>query len=212
MTTNGPRVPNEALLEAGLKLMEQNGKPLHRIDGPSRAMLYGLPNGQRVRVRTSNDHILVILADRPTPEDAKLNIEGTDYVLIVMPEKERALGKVIAYLVPTDVAAKEAKAEHSAWLKSKPNTKGNNLTWNLWFYGEGFSSGFDHKWKQYRLQGESSTLDITPSFTPAPTPITLPSSPANSGIKAVVEAARQHIAAVAGVSPSAVRITVDFGA
>jgi len=53
----------------------------------------------------------------------------TDYVLIVMPEVERTQGKVIAYLVPTDVAVTEAKAEHSAWLKTNPNTKGDNRTW-----------------------------------------------------------------------------------
>lgn len=40
-----------------------------------------------------NDHILIVLADRPGG-DAKLNVEGTDLLLIIMPEIERTPGSV----------------------------------------------------------------------------------------------------------------------
>ena len=91
------RIDNEVLRDAGLALMRENGKPLAKLPSSGRSMLYSMPNGESVRVRTSNDHILVVVADKPTP-DAHLNIQGTDWLLIVMPEVERAEGKVIAYL------------------------------------------------------------------------------------------------------------------
>ncbi len=59
-------------------------------------MIYSLPDRQTVRIRTCNDHILIVVADSPSA-DARLNIRGTDWLLIVMPEIERTPGKVIAY-------------------------------------------------------------------------------------------------------------------
>src|SRR5689334_9826069 len=103
-----PRIDNEVLLAAGLDTMRRIGKPLTRIPGFDRAMMYGLPNGERIRVRTCNDHILIVVADHPAV-DAKLNIEGTEWLLIVMPEVERTHGKIVAYLVPTQVAVDAAR-------------------------------------------------------------------------------------------------------
>src|SRR5271166_6556214 len=122
-----PRIDNNALLEAGLELMKRNGKSLSKQPSFGRKMLYSLPNGETVRVRTCNDHILIVVADSPAL-DAKLNIEETDWLLIVMPEIERTPGKVIAYLVPTAVAVEASRQTHSEWLATNPNTKGNNTT------------------------------------------------------------------------------------
>lgn len=198
------KVPNDDLLRAGLELMEKNGKPLVRVESFGRAMMYRLPDGKTVRVRTCNDHILVVLADSPKT-DAKLNIEGTDFLLIVMPEQERTPGKVWAFLVPTHVAVDAARSTHRDWLKTNPNTKGDNRTWNLWFDEGGKASGFANKWRSYQLAGDA--------FTNAPRGVgsTLP-PPIATDLKSVVESSRQAIAAAAGVPPSAVRITVDFGA
>ena len=82
------RIDNDVLREAGLALMRENGKPLTQRPSPGRSMHYTMPSGESVRVRTSNDHILIVVADKPTV-DARLNIEGTDWLLIVMPEAER---------------------------------------------------------------------------------------------------------------------------
>jgi hypothetical protein len=205
--TRGPRIDNEALLSAALELMRQNGKPLTKQASQGRSMLYALPNGETVRARTCNDHILIVVADRPS-EDAKLNIEGTDWLLIVMPETERTPGKVIAYLIPSDVAAKAVRQTHQDWLDSNPNTKGDNKTWNLWFSENGpkKAGGFATKWSSYRLKGEAMTnAAITPTGT-----ITVADT--GGSIRAEVEAARQRIAKAAGVTPEAVRITIDFGA
>src|SRR5579859_3100892 len=99
------RIPNDKLLAAGLELMRKNGRPLTKLDSFGGSMRYKTTDGKIVRVRTCNDHILIVVADKPTT-DAKLNIEGTDYLLVVMPEIQRTPGKVKAYLIPTEVAVK----------------------------------------------------------------------------------------------------------
>ncbi len=198
-----PRIDNGVLLTTGLELMRQNGKSLTKLQSPGRSMLYALSSGETVRVRTCNDHILIVLADRPT-EDAKLNIEGTDWLLVVMPEIERTPGRVIAYLVPTKVAVEAARRTHQEWLDTNPNTNGSNTTWNLWFDQEApaKANDFATKWSKYRLEGDGEATQ--------PGGFRETSEPNN--IKAEVEAARQRISRAAGVSPAAVRITVDFGA
>src|SRR5260370_41034626 len=119
-------VDNDALLAAGLDLMRKNGKPLTKILGTGRSMRYTLANGETVRVRTCNDAILIVLADKPSGSDAKLNIEGTDWLLVVMPEVERTPGNIRAYLVPSSVAVEATRRSHDRWLNSNPNTKGGN--------------------------------------------------------------------------------------
>jgi hypothetical protein len=198
-----PRIDNEALLTIGLEMMLQNGKPLTKLQSSGRSMLYALPNGKTVRVRTCNDHILIVLADRPDA-NAKLNIEGTDWLLIVMPEIERTPGRVIAYLVPAAVAVEAARRTHQEWLNSKPQTNGGNTTWNLWFdkNGPAKANDFGLKWRTYRLQGEGEAMQ----------PVSPGEASGHGNIKSEVEVARQRISRAAGVSPAAVRITIDFGA
>ncbi len=193
-------VDNSKLLRAGLELMRRNGQPLTKQPGFGRSMRYLTPTGESVRVRTCNDHILIVLAGDPDPDKAKLNIEGTDWLLIVMLETQRTAGKAMAYLVPTGVAVEAARRCHRQWLSSKPKTGGSNTTFNLWFDEGGNSAGFAEHWKQYLLPGTVDTeqldaIDIPPS----------------GNIKNEVEMARQRIASAAGVSVAAVRITVDFG-
>lgn len=194
------RVPKEALVEAGLAIMDQIGKPLTRTPTKGRAMIYSMPDGQSVRVRTCNDHILVTLADS-AEEGAKLNIEGTDYLLIVMPEAERTHGPVMAYLVPTTVAVEAVRTTHRDWLASNPNTKGDNRTWNIWFDNSGPSkaNGFAGKWAEYRLPGSADTRDTAP----------VPQA-SEAKLGDVIAIARRQIAHAAGVSPEAVRITLDL--
>ena len=204
------RIDNDVLREAGLELMRENGKLLTKRPSPGRAMIYTMPSGESVRVRTSNDHILIVVADKPAV-DARLNIESTDWLLIVMPEAERKAGNVVAYLVPTNEAVEAVRKSHLAWLSSNPNTKGKNTTWNLWF-GQSYSGmanrdekhGYSKKWAKYRLEGEISTKEI----------VSVQDGRASEtgSIKAEVEAARQRIARAAAVSPEAVQISINFTA
>lgn len=206
--TKSPRVDNEVLLSAALELMRKNGKPLVKRPGTGRSMLYSLSDGHSVRVRTCNDHLLIILASRASA-DAELNIEGTDWLLIAMPEVVRTPGKVLVYLVPTDEAVATARQAHRDWLAGSPNTKGNNTTWNLWFGPSSAkqSGDFATKWAKYRLQGEASTGAIG-AFD-----LTVPAAVGDGGgsIKAEIDSARRRIALAAGVAAEAVRISIDFG-
>ena len=171
-------------------------------------MLYEMPNGQSVRVRTCNDHILVVVADKPTT-DASLNIQGTDWLLIVMPEIERAEGKIIAYLVPTEEAEAAVRKSHGKWLSSNPNTKGQNTTWNLRFShspsamtGRTGKQGYHKHWARYRLEGEVTTEDIAGAhFGRASEP---------GSILTEVENARWRIARAASVDVESVKISIDF--
>ena len=126
------RVDGVTLVEAGLAAMEKAGKPLTRLPSKGRAMLYQTREGETVRVRTCNDHVLIVVADRPDP-NANLNIEGTDLLLVVMPETERTAGPIDLYLIPASEAVSEARRTHQEWLDSSPGTKGDNRTWNFWF-------------------------------------------------------------------------------
>ena len=204
--TRAERIDNEVLLKAGLELMRQNGKPLTRLPSKGRAMLFKLEDGQSVRVRTCNDHILIAVADRPT-EDAKLNIEGTNWLLIVMPEVERTHGNVLGYLVPTKEAVEEVRQTHREWLATNPATKDGNTTWNLWFDhdGSGKANDYAEKWTRYRLEGMITTAAIANNET-------APTREAGGNLKAEVRAAQERIASVAGVSPESVKISIDFGA
>jgi hypothetical protein len=198
-----PRVNNEELLKAGLEIMEQNGKPLTKLKSPGRSMQYRLADGETVRVRTTNDHVLITLADREA-DDARLNIEGTDWLLIVMPEIERTPGNILAYFVPTNDAVAAARQARQGWLATNPNTKGNNRAWNLWFGKKRTSTPYNDfftKWSQYRLRNDGTLAQ--------PVGVAQHADPAD--IKAEVERARQRIAAAAGIPSDAVKITIQFG-
>lgn len=197
---NTEGVPNDSLLAAALELMKQNGKPLAKTNGTGRSMRYSMPNGETVRARTCNDHILIVLGNK-AEGDARLNIQGTDWLLVVMPEVPRTPGKVLAYLVPTSVAVEAARKTHQAWLDTNPNTKGDNRTWNLWFSENGpkKANGFHNHWKKYLLKGSAH---VEPNSTAAET---------NGSVKSEVEVARLRISKAAGVPVASVRISIDFG-
>lgn len=195
------KVSNQVLLAAGLKAMQEVGKPMQKIQTNSRSMKYQLSNGETVRVRTCNDHVLVVLADS-AEENATLNIEGTNHLLIVMPDVPRMEGLVIAYFVPTTIAVTAVRQAHTDWLASNPLTKGNNRTWNIWFDdGPAMSGGFANKWAEYRLPTKISTIDVG---TPSDSVVIRD----NKSLGAVIAAARKAIAEAAGVSEAAVKISV----
>ena len=202
------RIDNSVLLEAGLELMSTNGTSLKKIPTRGRSMIYEMANGETVRVRTCNDHILVVVADSPN-ENAKLNIEGTDWLLIVMPEIERTAGKILAYLVPTEIVVHKVRESHRTWLNSNPNTKGKNTTWNLWFKnydshdGRLRKHGYFKKWADYRLKGEVTSTQIENGLFDR-------KQCDSVTIKKEVETARLRIAHAADVSPEAVKILVEY--
>ncbi len=93
------KIDNKLLREAGVELMKKNKMPLSNITRGN-SMIGSMPCKNHVRIRTRNNHRLIITANQPDP-NARLNIEGTYWLLMVMPERERTFGKVIGYLIPT---------------------------------------------------------------------------------------------------------------
>lgn len=130
--------------------MERIGKPLSKLPNRGNAKLYKLSNGETVRVRTCNRHVLLVNAKHPNP-DAKLDIEDTDWLLVAMPEQERTEGKNIAYLVPTAEAVAEMRHAHRQWLATKPATKGHNTIWTLAFREQPAHDNYAIKWATYRI-------------------------------------------------------------
>ncbi len=96
--------------------MSLYGRPLTKLPSRGRTMFYKLPNCETVPARSCNDHILISVAVEPTA-DAPLNIEGTDWLSIVMPEVERTDGRIIGYLVPTEEAAEKARQRQRVTVK-----------------------------------------------------------------------------------------------
>ena len=203
------RIDNEVLLNAGLVMMRNNGKSLKKISSPGRSMIFAMENGETVRVRTCNDHVLIVVADKPA-ENANLNIEGTNWLLIVMPAVERTAGRIIAYLVQTEIVASAIREGHKNWLNSNPNTKGKNTTWNLWFDKNYYGNDgrlekhkYFEKWAEFRLEGEVSSLEIENEL--------ISQQQGNSvTIKKEIETARRRIAHAAAVLPEAVKIFVEY--
>jgi hypothetical protein len=189
------------LVESGLAAMERAGRLLTRVPTKGRAMIYSMPDGQTVRVRTCNDHVLIVVGDTAA-SDARLNIEGTDWLLFVMPEVERTPGATISYLLPVQEVEAEARRTHEEWLAGNPNTKGDNKTWNLWFKKDAPTKANDYatKWAKYRLDVSIATPKIA----------SLRNSGGGPNIKTEVEQARRRIAEAAGVPVEAVKVTINF--
>lgn len=144
------KVSTASLVNAGLVAMERIGKPLSKLPSRGNAKLYNLPCGKTVRMRTCNRHALLVNAKHPNP-NAKLDIEGTDWLLVVMPEQERTEGKNIVYLVPSLEAVAETRRANRQWLATKPATEGHNTAWTLEFRDHPVHDNYAIKWAEYRI-------------------------------------------------------------
>ncbi len=197
------RVSNRVLLAAALKLMRNNGYSLTDKYTAGRSNIYEMSDGQTVRVRTSNDPILVVLAEAPEP-DAKLNIQGTDWLLFVMLEKKRTEGNIIGYLVPTQKAVNDVREAQQNWLSTRPNTKGNNRTWNIWFdeSGRKTSNRYAEKWVDYRLEGTVSTHDVAAASSPSEKPA--------FEIGQEIAAMQARIARGTGLPPNFIKVSIEI--
>lgn len=209
------KIHPDLLANAGLMLMAQNGQPLERIPARGRARLYRRPDGKRVRLYCSNDRVLIGRAEAHDP-DARLTMEdGTDLLLLIMPRTRRTPGPVEAYLVPMEVAAAAVKAAHRAWSAvgrtAAADPANGAVARNLWFDKDGPPTSDDYatKWSGYRLPG-SIAVKASAALEAAQQRAAQRSNGEHK-LGEVIAAARQQIALAAGVSPEAVKISVDLG-
>ncbi|MEO8559886.1 MAG: hypothetical protein ABI439_12535 [Rhodospirillales bacterium] len=204
------KIHPDLLGNAGLMLMAQTGQALERIPARGRARLYHRPDGKTVRLYCSNDRILIGRAESADP-DAKLKMEeGADFLLLVMPKTKRTPGPVEAYLVPMAIAAAAVKDAHRIWRAASPDKHSQNLARNLWFDKDGppMSDDYASKWSAYRLPG-SIAVKASAAKEAALAQQHLNGKSENK-LGDVIAAARAQIAAAAGVSPDAVKISVDL--
>ena len=199
------KVPNKVLLRAALELMRQNGHVLTEEPTAGRSNIYRMADGKTVRVRTSNDPTLVVVAESAEP-GARLNIEGPDRLLFVMLKNRRTEGEVVGYLVPMQKAVKDVHEANERWRATDPNTKGNNRTWNLWFDqgGRKTANGYDEKWSEYRLNGTVSTHDVSTTTGPGG------STSAAIDIGQEVTAMQARIARATGLPPQSVKVSIGI--
>jgi hypothetical protein len=157
------KVQAEDLKNAAYRAMEELGHSLSQIKTGTRSMIFEMEDGRTVRLRTTNDPVLICVAETNDVE-AKLNVEGTDFLLLAMPEIPRTPGRVLVYLVPTQRVLTDVKESHKAWLATNPRTKGDNHTRNIWFENRGTPwSGFHDKWSEYKTIVEANA---PPSLRP----------------------------------------------
>ena len=152
------KLKSEILRSAALEIATAAGRELKRI--PVRQLLYETPSGETVRLRTNNDRCLMTATSSVDRDRAKLDIDGTDFVLFGVPVEKRGTDLVEAYLVPTQVAVTAIKDSHKAWLEAGGSTKGANRTWAIWLdKSVPTSDMYAEKWHAYRL----GQLEITTS-------------------------------------------------
>ena len=215
-------VEKNDLIDAGLELMEKNGKPLTKSTW-STQKIGKMKNGETVRVRTCKMHGFVCNppANKPRNEkgERKLNIEGTDWVLYIMLDTPYTPGKVRAYLLPTKELVEEFRNVHRDRLESMDDSNNNPLNLFLWNKDYEGRVTYEQKWKKYRLEGEASTGVREPvlveeeliSQEEEESEYSENSDNSIGSINTEIKTARQRIARIAGVPEEAVKVTIDFG-
>jgi hypothetical protein len=119
---------------------------------PGRSLIFDLPDGRTVRLRTSSHRCLQITTTSPDMDNAKLDIEGADLLLFGATETKHETSAVEAYLVPTHVAATAVRSAHKAWLAAGAASKGSNSKPAIWFdKALPTSDMFSEKWAKYRI-------------------------------------------------------------
>ena len=197
--TTRTNVPTATLRQAFLEMLRRNDRPAERIGETEET--YKLPDGKTFRLRTNNMPALLSKVANGTVE-ARLPFESEDYVGVAY--TAAAIGHpsiIVCYLVPSDVAAKAMRANHREWLKDKSHSR-NNESRLIRFDGDPRQSGrgFQEHWYRY-LIGET-TPDVLPHDGDA--------NIDSTKLSRKIETCKQELAALAGVLPSAVSISISY--
>jgi hypothetical protein len=209
------KIHPDLLAKAGLMLMAQTGQTLERVPARGRARLYRQSDGKTVRLYCSNDRVLIGRAQTADAEATLTMEDGADFLLLVMPRTKRTPGPVEAYLVPMEVAVAAVKAAHRAWSAlgrtASTDHASTTVARNLWFDKDGPPTSDDYatKWAIYRLPGSIAVK--ASAALEAAQQVAAHKHNGDSKLGDVIAAARQQIALAAGVSPDAVKISVDLG-
>lgn len=206
------KVHSKDLKDAAYRAMEELGHSLSQIETGTRSMIFAMEDGRTVRLRTTNDPILICVA-KTNDVESKLNVEGTDFLLLAMPEIARTPGTILVYLVPTQRVVNDVRESHKAWLATNPRTKGDNHTRNIWFEDKGTAwSGFHDKWSEYRTIIEAEAL---PSFRPEEKTITSEQqalTPKPETVAEIINRTTHEISQITGIKADKIKIELRFEA
>jgi hypothetical protein len=168
MEENMPKFSVTERRLAFLERMTLVGKPLepapgtigHR--GPLLAIYKITTTGQTVRLRTNDKPALISVGVGLDPEtpDAPINVEGQDFVGVVIPASRRkSETKLHYYLVPTTEVVECMRAAYQ-------HTGRRNKFRRILFDGDPNNpgEGFAQKWEQYRLPDDVVKPDQPPNI------------------------------------------------
>lgn len=146
----GSGYTTEELRRVGLDAMKRCSGELTKST-THRGQIYYTVDKKLVRLRTNNDRLILTATDGTNPT-AKLDLEGCDLVLLVVPRIKRMRGTVEVYLIPLQDIKSAFELSHRDWLKDA-NTKGSNFTWQLALDAAKPASmgGYAERWLKYRL-------------------------------------------------------------
>ncbi len=154
------KIPNSILKQCAIEMMATHEMPMEEVPTRGRSMIFSLRSGETVRLRTSNDPVLVVTIE-PASDGPKMNIEGTDYLLFVMPEETRTWGAVKGYLVPTRKALKSVRETIERLFHDTDVWPSKPTALSVWFNETGRADGnYDEKWSGYLIDQRVDAMNF----------------------------------------------------
>ena len=198
--------------------MAKSERRFEPVPSSGRSMIYRTDNEMTLRLRTSNDHVLVIVAN-PQGDSWDLNIKGTDLVLVVMPTHPRSVGEVRGFLVPTDVLVDAVFDEYRSPLSMPPSSDATPYAVPLAFGASSDDgSSFATTWEKYLLEASVDAGDFISEPDKRPTARPSPrgrrkrfhQEPLSSdqSVADIISDAKRRIARITGVPVEAVSVEV----
>ncbi len=183
---------SEDIRDAAFKIMEASGNPAIRYS-KGQQWLVRLADGTKANLKTAGKGGLMVKT-RSTANDAEIVGFNADVSHILAAVRLRDEDVVNAYLIPMDVVERAYRRNNYEWCAQKPGRATD--TWVLGFYDRKrkiYGDNMAKEWAEYHIGSTSLTEEKKVA-----------------GPKAVLEQAREDIAAAYGVEPVQVRISVDL--
>jgi len=211
------KIPNKVLRLCALDIMENSDLPIKEVPSPGRSMIYKLSSGETVRLRTSNDPVLVVAVE-PSDVGPKLNIEGTDKLLLVMPEQPlNRWENIVGYLMPTSEVIAAIKSSYPKFFDRQTNRLKTKQALTLSFEDSGKpSGGFEGKWERYLLPMKCPARAFQDEVKPVQK-VKKVSSPRQrpkgqpETVNDVIAEARERISEITKVPIKSVKVSVSLG-
>ena len=179
--------------DAAFKIMKAVGNPATRTN-TGQQWLVRLADGTTANLKTAGKGGMMVKT-KSLANDAEIVGFKADVSHILAAVRLPGEDSITAYLIPIDVVERAYRRNYFEWCAQKPGRATD--TWVLRFHdskGDIYGDNMAEEWAEYRIGSISMKED----------------EQTNSGLKAVLERARNEIAAAYGVETKQVRISVDL--